>query len=166
MLPGLNIDLSALDIDTSDGDSQRYSLLSSRSPNSSQTSQGVVGGPGIHSGSRLDLGTSDSGGVGDIGQFDFGRSSSANKASTRKGPESEIPEHFFDVPFEFDAEGNEVERPASEMQPFAQASNRIRANRFETPSDLTAKARQEREAGYYPNHLDVSANLLEPLNSD
>ncbi|PGG99423.1 hypothetical protein AJ79_08539 [Helicocarpus griseus UAMH5409] len=108
MLPGLNVDLSALEISSSIGSPRKSSLLSSHLSSSSKSSRFSDGK--LH----LNISSSDIGGV-DAGAFGF---NSDISSTARKETQFELPAAFaeetgvlFQPDFEFDGEGNMVELP-------------------------------------------------------
>lgn len=144
--PGLDIDLSALDIST-DGSSCRSSILSPHSLRSSLSSN--AGGDGSMLG--LIIPTSDTGGAGDIGGFDLpGDDHASVRPSSRLRSLLEDEEEGFnlDPGFTIDTDGNVV--LTGQDQPPAAVGVRIGSE-----SAASARVRQEFEEGRQAVELDV-----------
>ena len=148
-LPGLDIDLSALDISTDDS-SRRSSLLSPHSQRSSLSSQQGADESML----GLVIPTSDSGGAMDIGGFQVPseRATSAQR-DERIGRLLEDDGEALDIDpgFSIDAEGNVIE------EPIGGSAARPRTMRLGSDSAASARVRREQEEGMQPVHYEVSA---------
>ena len=141
ILPSLDTDLFALGSST-EGSSKRASILSAQSHQSSQSS--------IREGEQSLLGlvipTSETGIAGDLGGFVLPESERGSfQRTTRPGDTTlEEEEGFFpDVDFEFDAEGNLIDRAAEQRVPRTEARPDI--PRLASDSAASARVRQEHE---------------------
>ncbi len=151
--PGLDIDLSALDIST-DGSSRRSSLLSPHSLRSSLSSN--TNGDGSMLG--LIIPTSDTGGGGDFGGFDLpGDDHALARPSSRLRSLLEDEEEGFnlDPGFAIDGDGNVVLTGQDQPQPTPVAVGA----RFGSESAASARVRQEFEEGRQAAELDVGDTL-------
>lgn len=147
--PGLDIDLSALDIST-DGSSRRSSILSPHSLRSSLSSN--ADGDGSMLG--LIIPTSDTGGAGDFGGFDLpGDDRASVRPSSRLRSLLEDEEEGFnlDPGFTIDADGNVVLTGQDQPQPTPTAVG----VRIGSESAASARVRQEFEEGRQAAELDV-----------
>lgn len=151
-LPGLDIDLSALDLST-DESSRRSSILSPYSQQSSRSSDK----DGDKSLLGLIIPTSDTGAAGDIGGFalpdDDGGSA---QRGSRIGAllEEEEGGIFPDVDFAFDEEGNVIEYGAGgrlhRAVPVGPSAARLRSG-----SVGSARVRREHEEGFRAGQVEV-----------
>ena len=149
--PGLDIDLSALDIST-DGSSRRSSLLSPHSLRSSLSSnqdsdESLLG---------LIIPTSDTGGAGDFGGFDLPGDdrASARPSSRLRGLLEDEEEGFnLDPGFTIDVDGTVV--LTGQDQP--QATSAAAEMRIGSESAVSARVRQELEEGRQALQLDVGS---------
>ena len=154
-MPGLDIDLSALDIST-DESSRRSSLLSPHSLRSSisstqQTDESVLG---------LVIPSSGTGGGGSIGGFVLPGDdrSSAQRTSRLRSILGE--EDVFDLEpgFTFDDEGDIVFDDAREQARLGSATRPV--SRVGSDSAASARVRQEIEEGRQAGQFDVSNSSL------
>lgn len=147
--PGLDINLAALDISTSES-SRRSSILSPHSLRSSLSShkdsdESMLG---------LIIPTSDTGGVGDFGGFDL---AGDDRASVRPSPrlrsllEDEEEGFNLDPGFTIDADGNVVLTGQDQPQPTPVAGGA----RIRSESAASAQVRQELEEGRQEAQLDA-----------
>ena len=155
LLPGLDIDLSALDLST-DESSRRSSILSPHSQQSSRSSK-----DGDESLLGLLIPTSDTRGTGDIGGFALpGDDGGSAHRGSRIGAllEEEEGDFFPDVDFVFDDEGNVVEYgpEARAQRPITGGPSGARLG-----SDFAASARviREHEEGFQAGQLEVCVRL-------
>ena len=160
-LPGLDIDLSALDLST-DGSSRRSSLLSPHSQQSSRSSnkdsdESLLG---------LIIPTSDTGDAGNIGGFALaGDDIGSARRGSRIGAllEEEEGGLFPDVDFAFDEEGNVIEYGAEKHLNRAVPGGPS-ATRPRSDSAASARVRQEHEEGFQAGQLEVCFLLQVCLN--
>ena len=150
-LPGLDIDLSALDI-SSDGSSRYSSILSPHSLHSSLSSHQA------QEESTISLIIPSSGGAGDFGGFDV---PSDHQASARPSSrlrnllEDEEEGLTLDPGFTIDADGNVIVTGQDQPQVTAAAAGA----RIGSESAVSARVRQELEEGRQAAQLDVSSAL-------
>lgn len=150
-LPGLDIDLSALEISTDDS-SRRSSILSPHSQRSSlsshpDTDQSLLG---------LIIPTSDSGGAGDIGGFILpGGSVSSAQRSAQLGRLLDDEDEGFDIDpgFRIDADGNLIEERTPGPGPVVTPSGSVRIG---GDSAASGRVRQELLEGLQAGHAEVS----------
>ena len=152
-MPGLDIDLSALDISTDD--SRRSSLLSQRSQRTSVSSTHESG----ESMPGLIIPSSGTGGGGSLGGFVLpsDERSSAQRTSRMRSVLGEEGEGFdLDPGFTFDEQGdivfNEAGAPAQ-----VDSTNRPGPVRLGSDSAMSARVRQEIEEGMQAGQFDVSS---------
>ena len=147
------MDLSALGSST-EGSSKTVSILSMQSPPSSRSSdkqeeQSLLG---------LEIPTSDTGHAGDIGGFTLpGSDHGSDQRATRpRDTLLEEEEGFFpDVDFDFDAEGNLIDRAAQQRALRGEA--RPDLPRLGSDSAASARVRQEHEEALQAGRLRVGS---------
>ncbi len=151
-LPGLDIDLSALDI--SSDSSRRSSILSLRSERSSLSSQ-----PDADKAVRgLIIPSSDSGGAGDLGGFILPSDipSSAQRSARIGGLLEDEDEGFnLDPGFTIDADGNLIEENTS--NPAAAPSGGVRLG---SDSAASGRVRQELLEGLAAGQYQVTSRVF------
>ena len=149
---GLDIDLSSLDLSTSES-SRRSSILS---PHSQRTSISSAQGS-QESLLGLIIPTSDTGGAGDLGGFMVpGDERSSAQRSTRMRSILGEDEGGFDLDpgFNFDEDGNII--VTGEGAPEQESAARPAAVRLGSDSAASARVRQEFEEGMQAGRIDVS----------
>lgn len=160
-MPGLDIDLSALDISTDDS-SRRSSLLSPLSQRTSlsstqQSDESLLG---------LVIPSTGTGGGGSIGGFVLPGEdrSSAQRASRLRSILDQEEEGFdLDPGFTFDDQGDIV-FPDARAQTHPGSATRP-VSRLGSDSAASARVRQEIDEGLQAGHFDVSSPIYFPRNS-
>ncbi|KAL9029451.1 MAG: hypothetical protein Q9196_002310 [Gyalolechia fulgens] len=152
VLPGLDIDLSALDIST-DASSRRSSLLSPHSQRASLSSQGTSNESAL----GLVIPSSEGGGAGELGGF---VALSSEQASVRRSAGAgdlfvEAEDDFnLDPGFMFDNDGNMINTgddvPPTQTEHVLPAAGRIRSD-----SGASAQVRRELEEGLQAGQLEL-----------
>ncbi|KAL8938250.1 MAG: hypothetical protein Q9211_003297 [Gyalolechia sp. 1 TL-2023] len=152
VLPGLDIDLSALDIFT-DASSRRSSLLSPHSQRASLSSQGTSNESAL----GLVIPSSEGGGAGELGGF---VALSSEQASVRRSAGAgdlfvEAEDDFnLDPGFMFDNDGNMINTgddvPPTQTEQVLPAAGRIRSD-----SGASAQVRRELEEGLQAGQLEL-----------
>ncbi|KAF6219582.1 hypothetical protein HO133_004051 [Letharia lupina] len=153
-LPGLDIDLSALDISTDDS-SRRSSILSPHSQRSSLSSHAEADESML----GLVIPSSGSGGAGDLGGFILpGENVSSAQRSARIGRLLDDEDEGFNIDpgFTIDADGNLVEEPTP--GPGAALAGGIRLG---SDSAASARVRQELMEGHQAGRLEPGAMDLD-----
>lgn len=157
VLPGLDIDLAALDIAT-DASSRRSSILSPHSQQTSLSSQQTSDVSAL----GLVIPSSDGGGAGDMGGFVVPSSELASVQGNvgMSGFLGEVEDDFnLDPGFMFDNDGNmvdtgEVELPLQD-RPAVPAAGRVRAD-----SGASSHVRRELQEGVQAGQAEVSSDNI------
>lgn len=162
-LPGLDIDLAALDISTDDS-SRRSSILSPHSLLSSQSS---------HAGADesmlgLIIPTSDTGGAGDLGGFvlpEASFSSAQRRANFGRLLDDEDEGFNVDPGFTFDAEGNLIEdRPPGHGQDVAPTGAIRLGSDFAADGNMQRGLLEDSQAG--PYEVSLFMKTSDRMNDD
>lgn len=157
VLPGLDIDLAALDIAT-DASSRRSSILSPHSQRTSLSSQHTTDESAL----GLVIPSSDGGGAVDMGGFIIPSSEHASirGSAGMGGLLGEVEDDFnLDPGFMFDNDGNMIDTgevaPPLQDRPAASAAGRVRAD-----SGASSHVRRELQEGVQAGQAEVSSRSI------